>query len=106
MLVIMNEASDTESKVNRSGPRAGALGWLQKLLGKDAAPANGVVENTRSRLTVEPDEFRAIYAIGDIHGCYDQLLEAERRIREDAAIHAERALVVTLGDYVDRGRYS
>lgn len=106
MLVTMNEASDIDSKISRSSSRAGALGWLQKLLGKDAPPSNGAAEKRRARLSFEPDEFPVIYAIGDVHGCYDQLLHAEQRIREDAAIHGERALVVTLGDYVDRGRRS
>ncbi len=60
----------------------------------------------RARVTLEQDEFRAVYAIGDVHGCYDQLLQVEQLIREDAAVHAERTLVVMLGDYIDRGRSS
>jgi serine/threonine protein phosphatase 1 len=49
-------------------------------------------------------ESRRIYAIGDIHGCdllLDRMIEA---INRDAHGLAPRdALVVTLGDYVDRG---
>lgn len=45
----------------------------------------------------------AIYAIGDVHGCLDQLLALEAEITADAAgIEGEKWLV-TLGDYVDRG---
>ncbi|MDR3470129.1 MAG: metallophosphoesterase [Devosia sp.] len=45
----------------------------------------------------------AVYAIGDVHGCLDQLLKLEAEIVADgAAIEGEKWLV-TLGDYVDRG---
>ena len=44
-----------------------------------------------------------VYAIGDIHGCLDQLLALEALIAEDArGIEGEKYLVC-LGDYVDRG---
>ena len=45
------------------------------------------------------------YAIGDIHGCYDLLAAMLRRVRDDARRHAagRRAVLVLLGDYVDRG---
>jgi serine/threonine protein phosphatase 1 len=102
----MNKTSKAESKLSHNTPRTGAFSWLPKLLGREATPADNVVEAARSRPSLRPDEFPVIYAIGDVHGCYDQLLEAERRIREDAAIHAERALVVLLGDYLDRGHHS
>lgn len=55
----------------------------------------------RNRLSLEPTDFPLIYAVGDVHGCYELLLEAERRILADAA--GNDALVVYLGDYVDRG---
>lgn len=41
------------------------------------------------------------YAIGDIHGCSSLLREALRWIDEDAG--TSEAVIVTLGDYVDRG---
>jgi len=104
--VTMNKASKAERKRTHSIPRTGAYGLLQKLMGKEASPADSVVQPMRSRPNVEPGEFPVIYAIGDVHGCYDQLLDAERRIREDSAIHAEKTLVVLLGDYLDRGRRS
>lgn len=46
----------------------------------------------------------AIYAIGDIHGCIDELLQLERMIVEDAmSVGAGERWLVTLGDYIDRG---
>lgn len=45
-----------------------------------------------------------IYAIGDIHGCLDQLLEVQAFINAD--LHANphpNPLVIYLGDYMDRG---
>jgi serine/threonine protein phosphatase 1 len=45
----------------------------------------------------------AIYAIGDVHGCLDQLIALEAQIVADAAAIAGEKWLVTLGDYVDRG---
>jgi serine/threonine protein phosphatase 1 len=46
----------------------------------------------------------AIYAIGDIHGRLDLLLELRAKIAADAARRrASRRILVHLGDYVDRG---
>jgi serine/threonine protein phosphatase 1 len=42
-----------------------------------------------------------IYAIGDIHGCYDQLLILLTKIKAHAGYKPYRAIF--LGDYVDRG---
>lgn len=49
-------------------------------------------------------EPRRIYAIGDIHGC-DRLLDRmiETIARDAAGLARSDALVVTLGDYIDRG---
>jgi serine/threonine protein phosphatase 1 len=48
----------------------------------------------------------AVYAIGDVHGCLDQLLELEDRIAADGlGIEGEKWLV-TLGDHIDRGPHS
>ncbi len=44
-----------------------------------------------------------IYAIGDIHGCLDKLKAIESFIIEDAADIDGDKLIITLGDYVDRG---
>ena len=44
-----------------------------------------------------------VYAIGDVHGCYDQLCRLIDRIQDDASNIAGRKLIVLLGDYIDRG---
>ena len=78
-------------------------GLLRKLFrNSQTAAAEG-----RGRLSFEREtEFAAIYAIGDVHGCRKELLEAEARIARDASGTDGRKLIVMLGDYVDRGRSS
>jgi serine/threonine protein phosphatase 1 len=46
-----------------------------------------------------------VYAVGDIHGRYDLLLELLARLAQDAGVHAagRAPVLVLLGDYVDRG---
>lgn len=45
-----------------------------------------------------------IYAIGDIHGCFDALLALEAKILADARQSGVRdPLLIYLGDYIDRG---
>lgn len=51
----------------------------------------------------QPGRSYPIYAVGDVHGCLDQLLDAERRIRNDVAAYEKTGLMILLGDYVDRG---
>lgn len=55
---------------------------------------------------------KRIYAIGDIHGCVEQLRDLLQQIAEDAALApatepatgpVTENVLVTLGDYVDRG---
>ena len=59
---------------------------------KEKSAASRVPANTR------------VYAVGDIHGCLDRLIELQEKILEDAAASkAKRKVVVYLGDYVDRG---
>jgi len=41
------------------------------------------------------------YVIGDVHGCYDELVELVLRIREHA--NGEEYKMIFVGDYVDRG---
>ncbi len=55
----------------------------------------------RARLT--RDGYAVVYAIGDVHGCYDQLRSLVGRIEDDARDIAGRKLIVMLGDYIDRG---
>ncbi len=56
----------------------------------------------RERLKLDPGDV-PIYAIGDIHGRHDLLQKAEQAIVEDAAAIPGRKLIITLGDYIDRG---
>jgi len=56
----------------------------------------------RPRLKLDVSEI-AIYAVGDVHGCLDELLALEERIVADAAVLPGRKLIVMLGDYIDRG---
>lgn len=56
----------------------------------------------RPRLTLDIAAIPT-YAIGDIHGRYDLLVKAEEAILRDGAQLPGRKLIVTLGDYIDRG---
>lgn len=61
------------------------------------------VVGSRGRIEIDPKD-TAVYAIGDVHGCFEELRTAERRIVEDAAhISAKRRIILCLGDLVDRG---
>jgi len=54
-------------------------------------------------MTAVPPDHR-VYAVGDIHGCLDQVLALEDVILWDAKASSEsRRTIVYLGDYVDRG---
>jgi serine/threonine protein phosphatase 1 len=56
----------------------------------------------RARLQLDLTD-TAVYAVGDVHGCLDQLLALERAIVEDGREFPGGKLIVMLGDYVDRG---
>jgi calcineurin-like phosphoesterase family protein len=56
----------------------------------------------RARLRLDT-EGTVIYAVGDVHGCLDQLLALEEAIVADAHSLPGRKLIIMLGDYVDRG---
>ncbi|MBB3235375.1 metallophosphoesterase [Phyllobacterium endophyticum] len=56
----------------------------------------------RRRLSIDIAQ-SAVYVIGDVHGCYDQLLTLEGMIAEDAAALPGAKLIIMLGDYIDRG---
>lgn len=49
-----------------------------------------------------------VYAIGDIHGCYDLMKGLLAEVAADSAVRAKgrRPILVFLGDYVDRGPQS
>ena len=69
--------------------------FLTKLFGHGDT-AKPVVFSTAARPTV-------LYAMGDIHGCLDELLSLEDKIVADAAALEGQKWLVYLGDYVDRG---
>lgn len=57
----------------------------------------------RPRLKLEPSDFAAIYAIGDIHGCITLMRSAYDNVLRDIPSGPGKKLVIFLGDYVDRG---
>src|SRR5439155_22061311 len=62
-----------------------------------------VAATSRSRTAKTPPNMR-VYAIGDIHGRADLLVDASARIDNDLARRPiEYAIEVYLGDYIDRG---
>ena len=62
----------------------------------------GTGRSKRARLHLDMTDL-AVYAIGDVHGCHDELLTLERKIVADAVDVEARKLIIMLGDYVDRG---
>ena len=62
-------------------------------------------EDSAAFTSTIPDGQR-IYAVGDIHGRYDLLLELETKIAADAANYTGEKTVIYLGDYIDRGLHS
>ena len=69
-------------------------------LGRLLAPRGQ--REVRRRVSV-PAGDRVVYAVGDVHGCLDELLELEAMIVADSADLPASKLIVMLGDYVDRG---
>ena len=61
-----------------------------------------MIELSRAPAIVPPG--RRVYAIGDIHGCDAQLANLHEIIAEDLARRPmDRAVLLHIGDYVDRG---
>lgn len=77
---------------------AGAKHWLAAL-GRSAAP------DEAGRILPAEDP-SLIYAVGDIHGRLDLLTALEARIRADIQAQRKPALLIYLGDYIDRGSES
>lgn len=46
---------------------------------------------------------KTVWVVGDIHGCYDEFLRLEKRIQRQAQKQNSQALIVSVGDLVDRG---
>lgn len=75
--------------------------WLRQALGQDVAdqsrrkPGAGWLEAA--------ERPPLIYAIGDVHGCLEELRQLEALIAVDAAPVAGEKWLVTLGDHIDRG---
>lgn len=44
-----------------------------------------------------------IFAIGDIHGCLDQLVRLHKKIFNHQDFNKDKDLLIYLGDYIDRG---
>ena len=78
------------------------LNWIR---GRKQPASRDDRRRRRIDLGDKPASF-PIYAIGDVHGSLDLLLQAERKILADRGPDPSPALVVLLGDYVDRGRDS
>jgi len=73
--------------------------WLPRFLHSGSEPPRA----GRARLTL-PDDDRVIYAIGDVHGCFDEFLVMEEMIAADAASLGDRPrMILLLGDMIDRG---
>ena len=61
-----------------------------------------MIELSRAPAIVPPG--RRVYAIGDIHGCDAQLANLYEIIAEDLARRPiDQAVLLHIGDYVDRG---
>jgi serine/threonine protein phosphatase 1 len=74
---------------------------MRKLAGLLGLHKNAERER-RARLRLDTAGI-AIYAVGDVHGCLDQLLSLERAIVADGKNLPGRKIIIMLGDYVDRG---
>ncbi|QEE43362.1 serine/threonine protein phosphatase (plasmid) [Rhizobium sp. WL3] len=82
------------------------LTFLKGLV-RNPRSASPSISLPRQRISLEAVQLnRTVYAIGDVHGRIDLLLDAERRILQDLQNEQRQPLVVLLGDYVDRGPYS
>ena len=78
-----------------------AFSLLRKAFVKDSIHA---ARQARRRICLaDHPSLYPIYAIGDVHGCLDQLIDAEARILQDLERTRSKGLVILLGDYVDRG---
>lgn len=80
----------------------------------DLAPGTNVLDGHLYAVTPEPGRAYELLVLGDLHGCYSclkaALLQADfftkvQRYHDDP-INNPRMMLVLLGDYIDRGRFS
>ena len=78
------------------------------MLGNISNKRGGAASSINLRpLQVEMAPASPFYAIGDVHGCFDQMLAALGRVDDDIeALEIADPTLVFLGDYVDRGKRS
>ena len=76
------------------------LRLLKGLLGRSSERTQGAERRSHLYMDELPD---TLYAIGDIHGCIDQLVRLEDMIKRDADREPGSKVMIRLGDYVDRG---
>ena len=51
------------------------------------------------------NDFKTVYAVGDIHGYHEQLIRIQKKIENDTRNSSGKKLLIYLGDYIDRGPY-
>lgn len=80
--------------------RREAMSLLRSFLGR--AAGNAAVPADPAARSVEG---RLVYAIGDVHGCYDEMTALLGKIVVDARVRANgrRPVLIFCGDYIDRG---
>lgn len=74
--------------------------FLRQIFRAPQTPARSARTDRHLELAEAP---AALYAIGDVHGCLDELLALESQILADSAAFPGEKMIVMLGDYVDRG---
>ncbi|WP_075214547.1 metallophosphoesterase [Mongoliimonas terrestris] len=78
------------------------MGLLDRLFGRSGAATKAAAEEPDDRHLRLGDDL-VVYAVGDVHGCLDPMLDLERRIAADAAAHGRPTALIYLGDVIDRG---
>ena len=70
--------------------------WWRKKASKQEATPNVDIRPL-------PEQFKTVYAVGDVHGMINLAKKAEARIAADPDFAPETSLILYLGDVVDRG---
>lgn len=80
------------------------MALLRSIFGRDRRRASSEPAPANPVTPLVADDER-IYAIGDIHGRADLLVQLFRQIKADIGTHEDgrRVSIVLLGDYIDRG---